>query len=73
MLILTYPCNVPLDVFYIEIELSLPHTSTGMILIPVITDDEFSPNDPEIFNSLLFPKLTLEITAVESLVGIFPE
>ena len=55
MLILTYPCNVPLDVFSIEIELYLPHTSTGVILIPVITDDEFSPNDPEIFNSLLFP------------------
>ena len=59
--------------FSIEIELSLPHTSTGVILIPVLTDGESSPNDPEIFNSLLFPNSTLEIISVELLVGIFPE
>lgn len=59
--------------FSIEIELSLPHTSTGVILIPVLTDGESSPNDPEIFNYLLFPKLTLEIIAVELLIGISPE
>lgn len=72
MLILTYPCNVP-SVFYIEIELSIPHTSTCVILIPVLTDGESSPYDPEIFNYLLFPKLTVEIISVELLAGIFPE
>lgn len=58
--------------FSIEIESIVPHTSTGVILIPVITDGESSPNDPEIFNSLLFPNSTLEIIFVELLTGISP-
>lgn len=45
VLILTYPCNVPLDVFSIEIEFIVPHTFTGVIVIPLSTDD-FSPYVP---------------------------
>lgn len=72
MLILTYPCNVPLNVFYIEIEFIVPHTFTGVIVIPLSADDEFSPYVPSMSNSLLFPNSTVEIIFVESLTGISP-
>lgn len=44
MLILTYPYNVPLDVFSIEIEFVRPLMSNGVIVIPVV--DSLFPYDP---------------------------